>query len=205
MRFITRATFLYEFLRQCNLTTLEREVLDCGAGGRYPPLSIFYESGYKTHGIDISEEAIVLANSFCKKHEIELNIIKGDIRKIPYDDETIPFVYSFNTIMHLNKKDTAIAMSEIERVLRTNGLCYINFQSKSCQIPDLGEEISPGEYLTVLPDGEEVIHSLFDDDEPEYYFKNFDIIHKEKRLDFRATDDKTVIVADLHYIAKKNR
>lgn len=205
MRFITRATFLYDFLRQCNLTTLEREVLDCGAGGRYPPLSIFYESGYKTHGIDNSEEAIALAYNFCIKHEIELNIIKGDMRKIPFNDESIPFVYSFNTIMHLNKKDTAIAMSEIKRVLRTGGLCYINFQSKSSQIPDLGKEINPGEFLMILPDGEEVIHSLFDDVEPDHYFKNLDIIRKEKRLDFRATGDKTIIVADLHYIAKKNR
>ena len=30
------ATPLYEFLRQCNVSSLAKKVLDCGAAGEYP-------------------------------------------------------------------------------------------------------------------------------------------------------------------------
>ena len=204
MRFFTHATLLYEFLRLCQLSPLEKNVLDCGAGGKYPPLSIFFENGYKTYGIDNSTRAIELANKFCEKHNIELEITKGDIREINFGNESISFIYTYNTIMHLKKSDTVIAMKEIERVLKKNGLCYVNFQSTSSDIPDLGEEIRKGEYLKVYPDGEEVLHSLYNDNEPDHYFKNFNVIHKEKRILYRTLKEQEIIIADLNYIAQKN-
>jgi hypothetical protein len=46
---------------------MERKVIDCGAGGRQPPLYLFYQYGYRTYGIDSSEHAIKNAEEFCKK------------------------------------------------------------------------------------------------------------------------------------------
>ena len=40
---VTWATPLYKFLRLCNASPLAEEVLDCGAGGSNPPLSLFYQ------------------------------------------------------------------------------------------------------------------------------------------------------------------
>lgn len=65
---------LYTFLLYCNGSGLERKILDCGAGGKLPPLAIFKEQGYETHGIDISEKQIAFAKEFEKKHGLELNI-----------------------------------------------------------------------------------------------------------------------------------
>jgi hypothetical protein len=45
---ITWATPLYEFLRQCNASPLAKKILDCGAGGARPPLSLFHHHGYET-------------------------------------------------------------------------------------------------------------------------------------------------------------
>lgn len=61
------ATPLYEFLRQCNESPLEKVVLDCGAGGSPPPLSIFYQFGYKTFGVEIEEEVLTKANQSVKR------------------------------------------------------------------------------------------------------------------------------------------
>jgi len=173
------ATPLYKFLRQCNSTSLEKLVLDCGAGGNTPPLQLFYEYGYETYGIEISGEALRKAETFCKENDIKLNILKGDMRKIPFKDEMFSFAYSYNTIPLMSKKDVAIAMSEMESVLKTSGLCFVNFVSIDDEAP---------------------ADSYFEDNEPDKYFSNFKIIQKEKRIILIGKKEKQ---AYIDYIAKK--
>ena len=173
------ATPLYKFLRYCNSSALEKLVLDCGVGGDSPPLQLFYEYGYETYGIEISGEALKQAVSFCKENDVELNILKGDMRKNPFRDEMFGFVYSFNTIPLMSKKDVAIAMSEMERVLKTGGLCFVNFVSIVDEAP---------------------ADSHFEDNEPNQYFSNFKIIHKEKRIILIGKKEKQ---AYIDYIARK--
>ena len=64
---ISWATPLYKFLRRCNTTSLQKEILDCGAGGKDPPLALFYQYGYQTYGIEIAEEALSEADRFCRE------------------------------------------------------------------------------------------------------------------------------------------
>lgn len=78
------ATPPYEVLRQCDLIGLQKTVLDCGAGGETPPLSLFYRHGYSTCGIDIQEEAVAKARRFCAQNHMELNVMRGDMRHIPF-------------------------------------------------------------------------------------------------------------------------
>jgi ubiquinone/menaquinone biosynthesis C-methylase UbiE len=118
------ATPLYEFLRRCNASPLAKEVLDCGAGGSHPPLSLFYHYGYKTYGIEIAEEALTEAQRFCAENDIALNIIGGDMRSIPFPDERFSFVYSYNAIDFMTKPDIAVSMREITRVLRRGRPSY---------------------------------------------------------------------------------
>ncbi len=199
---------LYSFLNECNNTSLEKEILDCGAGGRRPPLTIFYQQGYKTHGIDISDHALNLAEKFCQEQKIQLNITKGDMREIPFDDESLSFVYSLNTIVHLSKSDTIIAIKEFERILKPNGLCYVNFDSVDSPACGQGQEVNQGEWMIVLDDGTEVTHSFYADDEPDKLFNNFKILRKEKRsislpIDIGGWRDGGWQNADISYILKK--
>lgn len=206
MEFVSRATPLYEFLRLCNNSNLERKVLDCGAGGRQPPLYLFYQYGYKTFGIDTSEHAIKNAKDFCLRNNlnIDLNIRQGDMRKIDFEDGSFPFVYSYNTIMHLSKKEIAIAMEEIERVLATNGLSYINFASEDSELGNRGEKIGEGEYLLPVGDNETALHSFHTDNEADAYFTHFELLHKEKSLMYRYEKGKLqFILGEINYIAKK--
>ncbi|MHA2244855.1 MAG: class I SAM-dependent methyltransferase [Candidatus Hodarchaeales archaeon] len=206
MEFVTRATPLYEFLRLCNNTNLERKVLDCGAGGRQPPLYLFHQHGYKTFGIDISEHAIKNAEDFCKTNNlnIDLNIRLGDMRRIDFEDENFPFVYSYNTITHMSKKDIIKAMKEIERVLVPNGFCYVNFTSEDSELGNRGEKIGEGEYLLPVGDNETDIHSFHTDDEADAYFTNFELLHKEKGLLYRYEKGKVdFILGEINYIGKK--
>ncbi len=179
MRNIIGVTPLYKFLRHCNSSHLEKIILDCGAGGDNPPLQLFYEYGFKTYGIEISQDSLNKAKKFCKENNMKLNILKGDMRRIPFRNETFSFLYSYNTIPLMSKNDVAIAINEIERVLKRNGLCFVNF---------------------VSVDDEGPADSFFEDNEPDKYFNNFEIIHKEKRIILIGKKEKQ---AYIDYIAKK--
>lgn len=178
---------LYGFLKECNASPLEKEILDCGAGGDKPPLALFYEYGYKTYGIDISDKQLELAHKFCKDRNVELNITQGDMRAIPFEDESLSFVYSINTVCHLSKKDTALAVKEIERVLKPLGLCFLNFVSVDDVGFGRGQEVDKGEFIQeeewypgIVKEGH--VCSYYEDEEPDKYFEHFEIFRKEKRI-----------------------
>ena len=116
------ATPLYEFLRRCNASLLTKEVLDCGAGGSQPPLSLFYHYGYKTYGIEIAETPLAEAQRYCTENNMPLDIIRGDMRSIPFSSKKFSYIYSYNAIDFMTKPDIAISMREITRVLKNNGL-----------------------------------------------------------------------------------
>jgi SAM-dependent methyltransferase len=192
------ATPLYEFLRQCDLSPLDKTVLDCGAGGDVPPLSLFYRHGYRTCGIDIQEEAVAKAERFCRENRMPLNIFLGDMRNIPFASESFSFVFSFNAIFFMTKADIAIAMREIERVLTPNGLCYVNFTS--VDDPDR-RPFGDNAYARRLLGSERFAY--YEDNEADAYFKNFTVLRKEKRLLEKLVHEKRLRQAYIEYIAKK--
>lgn len=204
---------LYAFLRECSASSLEKEVLDCGAGGERPPLALFYEYGYKTYGIDISDEQVALAENFCRETNMKLNIVKGDILNIPFDSNSVNFVYSLNTLCHLSKKDTVLAVKEMKRVLKPQGLCCVNFSSVHDCYFGRGVEVGKGEFIQeedwypgIVKEGH--ILSYYEDDEPDTYFCDVEIIRKEKRIieipvDIRHHAGGGWQGADIWYIIKK--
>ncbi|MGC1119472.1 MAG: class I SAM-dependent methyltransferase [Candidatus Methanofastidiosia archaeon] len=178
---------LYGFLKECNDSPLKKEVLDCGAGGKNPPLALFYEQGYRVHGIDITRQQVELAQEFCIEARMNLPIILGDARHIPFKNESMSFIYSVNTLCHLSKKDTATALQEIERVLKKDGLCFVNFVSVDDCWFGHGKKVSTGEFLQeeewysgIAKEGH--ICSYYEDSEPDPYFEPFEILRKEKRI-----------------------
>ncbi len=87
MKMIIRQTQLYNFLNFCNKSGLQKNVLDCGAGGDCPPLSLFHFYGYEIRGIELNEEQMIKANEFAKERGLELNISQGNMLYIPFEDE----------------------------------------------------------------------------------------------------------------------
>ena len=193
---------LYKFLKYCNKSSLEKIILDCGAGGSNPPLTLFKEFGYKTYGIEISEEQLEKAKSFCDLKNIDLNIIRGDMKKIPFSDGFSSFLFSYNTSVHMKKGDFLDAISEFYRVLRPGGLCYVNFLSKDCQTYGKGIKVGNGEYIQT-EDNKEVSYSHYSEMEAEQNFSGFEIIYKEKRIIQRRINEEEYTSGYLDYILLK--
>lgn len=193
---------IYTFLSYCNDSPLDKEVLDCGAGGSSPSLTLFSEYGYRTHGIDISRKQLEKSQQFCKDIGTELDIAQGDMRDLPFKSESMSFVYSYASICHMIKSDVSVAMQEITRVLKRGGLCFVSF----CAAPDRclcgTEPEKPGEYPYEEND-ETGVHSIFCDTEPDRYFHAFTFLQKEKRQIEHFGEHGGKGWAELLYIVKK--
>ena len=199
-------SYMYRFLKTIEKVPLEKKILDCGAGGPYPPLALFSQHGYETHGIDISKSAISSAQKFSDEHKLGINIIEGDMRKIPYDDESFSFVFSQNSMCHLTKKDTMKAIEEIYRVLHPGGYCFIDFMSTESSYygaESLGEEVGPGEYQYIDEDGDTVLHCFHSDNEPDQYFSSFEIVRKYKIIAENLQRSTVDIDVRMEYYATK--
>lgn len=204
MKDIIWATPLYLFLKYCNESSLPKRILDCGAGGESPPLALFCQYGYETNGIDISDKALDESYQFCLENNLDLNIKKGDIRRIPFEDNSMSFVYSYDSIIFLSKEETHLALNEMERVLKVNGLCFVNFKSINDEDYKKGEPAGNNEFkLKSEWSKDDMICSFYEDNEPDSYFKNFKILRKEKRLIDCFCIEEGHRMGYLDYILKK--
>jgi SAM-dependent methyltransferase len=193
---------IYTLIRYAEKCVIDRAVLDCGAGGRQPPLALFSLHGYETCGIDISDSQIKRAKAFASKHGIALAIRKADMRSIPFNNDSFGCVYSWNSSIHLTKKDTEIAISEMLRVLKDNGLLFVDFIWYNDLSLDLGEERNPGEFWMTF-DNEECVHSCFHESETDRFLANHELLYKQKRQITTTRNGRIVKDAYLDYIIRK--
>ena len=100
-----------------------QKILDVGCGMAH----LLYEftqvvPGIEVTGLDISDYALAHA-----KEEIRDRLVKGDAKKLPFEDNTFDLVISLTTLHNLRVYDLKSAVKEIERVSKGNS--YIMVES----------------------------------------------------------------------------
>lgn len=202
MEKIFRQIPLYRFLMMCNEESGEKNVLDCGAGGNCPPLSLFAKHGYKTTGIEFDENQLRLAVEYGNSEGESLGIQLGDMRSLPFPDDHFSSVYSYNSIFHMRKVDIEKSILEMKRVLKPNGLMFVNFLS----VDDFrcGEGPCLGDNQYEQMDDVPVIHSYFEHTEAEKYFKDMKLLYKEVRVLDRIYEGQLIKQGFVDYILRKS-
>ncbi|WP_379126763.1 class I SAM-dependent methyltransferase [Paenibacillus sp. sgz500958] len=193
---------MYRFLMYCNETEMERTVLDCGAGGDTPPLAMFAGNGYITHGIDCDPEQIRIANQYGMDHQYFLNVRQGDMRKLEFDNASVGFVYSYNSIFHMRKQEVKQSLEEMKRVLKPGGLLFANFLTVNDFRCGQGPCVGDNEYEQ-FDDDLPVIHSYYRADEPDSMFSDMELLYKEDRVVERIFDGEWIRQGFVDYIARK--
>jgi SAM-dependent methyltransferase len=159
------------------------KILDCGAGGPVPPLALFEQHGFEAWGVDTRQSQLDLANQYCRERGIKLQLRKGDMRRIPFDDGAFDYVYEHYSMCHLGKSDTRLAVSEMRRVLKAGGLCFLGvISSDTWPRSLLGEEESPGEFWKRESGSEPVLHTLFTDGEAATLVADWEIVSQERHV-----------------------
>ena len=179
---------LYTFLDYADDVEIEKSILDCGAGGGFPKLALFAINSYESHGIELLKERLDMAEQFAEDNNLLLNIMEGNMRKLPFESERFGFVFTYNTIFHMDKSEIGEAFNEMFRVLKKGGLLYANLLSVDDERYGRGEETKPGTFTEEI-DGEKYCHTFFMHDEGDYYFNNQKIIYKQIRIENLIEDN----------------
>jgi len=178
-----------------NVKRKPRRILDAGCGnGRH--VIFFAEQGFDVYGIDISKEAIEIANAWLAKKGLKAKLKAGDIEKLPFEDEYFDVVISYGVLDHIPFSKAKKAIEEIKRVCLTNGYIYITLRSTEDSEYGRGEKVDHNTF--VLQKGYEkgIIQHFFDLEEIKELFsdlKIFDIEIHEQRFPDIFTVDKAFL------------
>lgn len=201
-KIIYKHTPLYRFLSICNdEKENSMKVLDCGAGGDTPPLGMFYEAGFTTYGVELDVNQVERANNFSLNNGQLLNIQLGDMTSLEFEDNSFDFVYSYNSIFHMKKSEIEKSLIEMKRVLKTNGLMFVNFLSEDDFRFGEGPHLGKNQYEQM--DDEPVIHSYYLHNEADKYFEDMHFLVKERRVIERIYQGEKIRQGFIDYIVRK--
>lgn len=105
----------------------DKVVVDAASGEGYGS-QILAQLASKVYGVDISKEAVEAARK--KYNKENLSFIEGSITKLPFDNESIDVIVSFETIEHIDKSMQIAFMKEIKRVLKKDGILIMSTPNK---------------------------------------------------------------------------
>lgn len=107
----------------------KKNFLDLGCGlGRHTVM--FASNDFNVYAFDISEEAIKKTRECATSLDLSVNYKIGDMLSLPYEDGSMDFILCRNVISHSDTSGVKQIISEIKRVLTTDGECYLTLGSK---------------------------------------------------------------------------
>ncbi len=156
-------------------------VLDLGCGtGRH--LVYLAKSKFEVHGFDVSPKALSLARDWLEEECLTAHLLRHRMEDpFPFEDDFFDAVISTQVIHHNRIDGIRFTVSEIERVLRRDGVLFVTFPRLS-QVPDSGsmdwklEPIEPGTYIPRSGPEAGILHHYFTVEEVHEVFRGFKIL-----------------------------
>lgn len=161
-----------------------KKILDLGCGsGRHTVL--LAKQGFDVTATDISKFGLKMTRKWLKEGNLSANLKEHSCyEKFPFKDNTFDAVISTQVIHHNFYNKVKFCISEIERVLKPNGLVFITVSANKYKRG--ASKFEMPEPRTYVPlDGEEkgLPHFIYTKTLMRKDFKNFQILslHKDKR------------------------
>lgn len=97
-------------------------ILDLGSGAGVPVAQFLTKKGFAVTGIDFSSSMVTLA----RKKVSNARFIKMDITKMKFKSDSFDCAVSFYAIIHIPREKHAGIYKKLYRVLKPNGLIFLN-------------------------------------------------------------------------------
>ncbi|HEY1114836.1 MAG TPA: glycosyltransferase [Chitinophagaceae bacterium] len=104
-------------------------VLDIACGEGYGS-ALMARSAKKVIGVDISEECIVHAVTKYASQFPHTHFLQGSVEAIPVEDASVDVVISFETLEHVSAEGQERFLSEVKRVLKSDGVFVVSTPDK---------------------------------------------------------------------------
>jgi ubiquinone/menaquinone biosynthesis C-methylase UbiE len=108
--------------------------LEAGCG---PAANAFQlaQEGVEVAGVDLSRTALQAASAAFAERGLSGEFVLGDVRELPFPDESFDFVYAGGVVEHF--RETGRAVSEMTRVLRPKGRLLLTVPTLTLSYPYL--------------------------------------------------------------------
>jgi ubiquinone/menaquinone biosynthesis C-methylase UbiE len=157
-------------------------LLDAGCGsGKYSlPLKM---RGFDVVGMDVSLAALRMLSKSSRSRDVDIDILAGNVFQLPFADGSFDIVWCYGVLQHLLSKERESAICEFQRILRTEGLLFIEVFGKD-DMRYGGIEVEPGTFSR----SNRIVYHYFDKDEIEGSLSDFScrIIETRKEKCFKG-------------------
>lgn len=134
-----------------------KKVLDLGCGtGRN---AIYMAKlGLDITASDISDKGLEITKKKSKRLGLDIKTVKHDIRTIPYKDDTFDAILCTWVSGHGNDEDMKSHAKEMLRVVKPNGMIFVDYPSKLDKRYGVGIEIEKDTFLENMEGEEKIPH-----------------------------------------------
>ena len=115
--------------------------LGCGAGRHAIALA---RDGFDVHATDLSETGINFLQSWASEEGLKVSAKVGVVENIEYPDDYFDGLVCFGVYNYLTLDAAVEAFSELHRVLKPGGKCFVMLRSDDDWRKEKGTEVSPG-------------------------------------------------------------
>ncbi len=141
-RYLQRRTGIDSWQKKRNVD----RILDAGCGiGRH--VIFFSEQGFDVYGIDISDDAIKIANEWLSRKRLKSNLKVGNLTSLKFPDEYFDVIISYAVLDHMTLSDFKRSLNEIRRVLTKNGYIFLTLRSTDDSEFGRGRKIEHNTFL----------------------------------------------------------
>ena len=120
---LSRYEYAAYFINQSK-TEKNPAVLDAACGFGDGSKILQKKTGASVIGID--NDSSLIKSLTKKNNSKKIKFVVGNIKSLPFKDQTFDFIVCFETIEHLKKEDGLKALLEFKRVLKKNGFLIIS-------------------------------------------------------------------------------
>lgn len=152
----------------------------CGSGKYSVPLRM---RGFDVVGIDVSFNALHMLKDSSKAREIDIDILAANVFQLPFKIDSFDLIWCYGVLQHILSKERECAIREFRRILRKEGILFIEVFGKD-DMRYGGLEIEPDTFSR--KNG--IVYHYFDKTEMEQLLRDFscNIIESRKEKLFRG-------------------
>ena len=159
-----------------------RTVLDLGCGaGRH---SIYLATqGFRVVGFDVSMFALRKLSIRLKTESVEsVEIVNGEMSKLPFSDGTFDAVISTNVLHHTLAAGIEQTVEEVYRAMNHGAEGFLMTLSEHDYKNGSGQPLEPETYVMTEGDEQGIVHHFFSEEELLSHFVKFRIISLQEEL-----------------------
>lgn len=118
---------LYDFEKIVEKIKLPKtaKILDVGCGNCRHLLPF---KDHELYGLDFSENMLKFAKKFCERRDLNVTLVQGDARLLPFRNNIFDLVLCMAVLHHV--KNPLLPLMEIRRVLKSSGIMIASVWNK---------------------------------------------------------------------------